>query len=121
MYALGVIETRLAEFLWENAPTKTAEVVAWAQEKLSWKRTTTYTVLKRFCERGLFCMEDGIVTVKLSREAYYAGMSGQFVEETFSGSLPAFLAAFSSQKRLTEAEIDELQKMIDAQRRENAK
>lgn len=121
MYALGAIETRLAVFLWENAPVKTAEVVTWAQENLSWKRTTTYTVLKRFCERELFAMEDGIVTVKLSREAYYADMSGQFVEETFSGSLPAFLAAFSAQKRLTDAEIDELQHMIDVQRKENAK
>ena len=87
-----------------------------ALAELNWKRTTTYTVLKRLCDRGLFRNESSTVTVLVSREEFYARQSEQFVEETFAGSLPAFVAAFGSRKRLSAKEIDELQKLIDSMR-----
>ena len=87
-----------------------------AEQRLSWKRTTTYTILKRLCDRGLFQNQEGTVTSLVSREEFYARQSEQFVEDTFQGSLPAFLAAFGSRKKLSDAEIDELQKVIDSMR-----
>ena len=87
-----------------------------ALEKLNWKRTTTYTVLKRLCDKGLFQNQGGTVTALISREEFYARQSERFVEDTFQGSLPAFLAAFGSRKKLSDAEIDQLQKIIDGMR-----
>ena len=88
-----------------------------AEKELSWKSTTSYTVLKRLCERGIFQNKDGAVTSLISREEFYALQSEQFVEETFDGSLPAFLAAFGSRKKMTDAEIEELKSIIDGFRR----
>ena len=85
--------------------------------KLSWKRTTTYTVLKRLCDRGLFQNREGVVTSLVSREEFYTKRSQQFVADTFQGSLPAFLAAFGNGKKLSDGELDELQKIIDGMRR----
>ena len=116
-WKLGPIETRFAEIIWENAPLTTAQLIAICAKELGWKRTTTYTVLKRLCDRELFQNKDSIVTSLVSREEFYARQSEQFVEETFQGSLPAFLAAFGSRKKLSDAEIEELQKVIDAMRR----
>ena len=113
---LGSIETRFAELIWSNAPISSGALVALCAEELDWKKSTTYTVLRRLCERGLFANENGTVTVHIGREEYYARQSEQFVEETFSGSLPLFLAAFSSRKQLTDGEIEELQRLIDAHR-----
>ena len=90
-----------------------------AEQELTWKRTTTYTVLKRLCDRGLFQNQNGTVTSLVSRKQFYALQSEKFVEEAFDGSLPAFLAAFGSRKRLSQKEIDELQKLIDGMREEN--
>lgn len=113
---LGAVERRFAGIIWDNAPVSTGELVKKCAEELNWKRTTTYTVLKRLCERGLFRSENGVVEVIISREEFFTRQSGEYVEESFGGSLPAFLAAFSRGKRLTEEELEELQRLIDAHR-----
>lgn len=116
-YRLGEVESRFADIIWEKEPLPSRELAKLAEEALSWKRTTTYTVLKRLCDRGLFQNKDGQVTSLVSRAEFYARQSEQFVENTFQGSLPAFVAAFGSRKKLSEEEIDQLQKVIDAMRR----
>ena len=116
-YKLGEVESVFADIIWNNDPLSSRRLAELAQERLNWKRTTTYTVLKRLCDRELFQNKDSIVTSLVSREEFYARKSEQFVEETFHGSLPAFLAAFGSRKQLSDTEIDELQKVIDAMRR----
>ena len=116
-YKLGEVESIFADIIWNNEPLSSRRLAELAQERLNWKRTTTYTVLKRLCDRELFQNKDSIVTSLVSREEFYARQSEQFVEETFQGSLPAFLAAFGSRKKLSDAEIEELQKVIDAMRR----
>lgn len=115
-YKLGEVESRFAGLIWANEPMTSRRLAELALEKLNWKRTTTYTVLKRLCDRGLFQNQGGTVTAIVSREEFYARQSEQFVEETFAGSLPAFVAAFGSRKKLSETEIDELQKLIDSMR-----
>ena len=114
---LGAVEARFAQIIWENAPVSTGELVKLAQEVLSWKRTTTYTVLKRLCERGLFELTDGTVTVKLSREEFFERQSREYVDAAFDGSLPAFVAAFSRSRKLRPEEVEALQKLIDESRR----
>ena len=116
-YKLGEVESVFADIIWSNEPLSSRRLAELAQERLNWKRTTTYTVLKRLCDRELFQNKDSIVTSLVSRKEFYARQSEQFVEETFQGSLPAFLAAFGSRKKLSDAEIEELQKVIDAMRR----
>ncbi len=111
---LGTVEARFADIVWANAPLRTAELVKICARELNWKRTTTYTVLKRLGEKGLFSMENGTVSAVIAREEYYAAQSEKFVQETFDGSLPAFLAAFTKRKALRTEEIDEIRKMIDA-------
>ena len=118
-YKLGEIETIFADIIWDNEPLTSRRLTELAEERLNWKRTTTYTILKRLCERGLFQNNGGTVTSLVSREEFYARQSEQFVEETFNGSLPAFLAAFGSRKKLSDSEIDELQKVINAMRGES--
>ena len=115
-YKLAEIESIFADIIWSNEPLTSRHLAELAEERLGWKRTTTYTILKRLCDRELFRNEGGKVISLVSREEFYARQSEQFVEDTFQGSLPAFLAAFSSRKKLSEAEIDELQKVIDAMR-----
>ena len=114
---LGPVESRFAELIWDGEPISSTELVHLAERELEWKKSTTYTVLKRLCEKGIFQNEGGIVTSRLSREEYAARQSEQFVEETFSGSLPAFLTAFTSRKKLTEEEIDQLQRLLERNRR----
>jgi len=116
-YKLGEIETIFADIIWDNEPLSSRHLAELAEERLKWKRTTTYTILKRLCDRELFQNEGGTVTSLVSRDEFYARQSEKFVEETFHGSLPAFLAAFGSRKKLSDSEIDELQKVIDAMRR----
>lgn len=110
---LGEAERRFAEMIWENAPLPSTALVKKAQDALGWKKSTTYTVLKRLCDKGLFQNEGGTVRVLLTKEAFDSAQSEQFVEETFSGSLPAFLAAFTAKKKLTRREVEALQRMID--------
>ena len=118
MARMGALEARFADLIWAHEPLPSRELVKLASEALSWKATTSYTVLKRLCDRGLFQNQNGRVTSRISREAYYAKKSEEFVDETFQGSLPAFLAAFSSRKRLSSEEIAALQTMIDGMRGE---
>ncbi len=110
---LGLVERRFAELIWARAPMTTRALVELCQQELNWKRTTTYTVLKKLCERGLFATENGMVTVCRSKEEFDAMQSEKFVADTFSGSLPAFVAAFTRQKKLTADEIAELRQIID--------
>jgi len=118
-YKLGEIETIFADIIWQHEPVSSRQLTELAEARLNWKRTTTYTVLKRLCDRGLFQNLGGRVTSLVKKEEFYARQSEMFVEETFQGSLPAFLTAFGSRKKLSEAEIDELQQIIDAMRRES--
>lgn len=97
-YKLGEIETIFADIIWDNEPVTSRRLTELAEERLNWKRTTTYTILKRLCDRELFRNKDGKVTSLVSREEFYARQSEIFVDETFHGSLPAFLAAFGSRK-----------------------
>ena len=115
-HKLAPVEARFADLIWEHAPLSTGELVRLAADTLEWKRTTTYTVLKRLTEEGLFETENRTVTVKITKAEYEALQSEQFVEETFDGSLPAFLAAFGSRKKLSDSEIDEIQALIQALR-----
>jgi len=115
-YKLGAVEARFADMIWAQAPVSSGELAKLAQQELTWKKSTTYTVLKRLCERGLFQNEGGTVTALVSREDFYALQSEKFVEETFDGSLPAFLAAFGSRKKLSDKEIEELEKLIEKMR-----
>ena len=111
---LGVIETRFAEIIWENAPLSTNQLFKLCTEKLEWKRTTTYTVLKKLCDKGIFKTENSMVTALISKQEFEGMQSEQFVEETFGGSLPAFIAAFASSKQLSVDEIKEIRKMMDS-------
>ena len=113
---LGAIETRFAEIVWENEPLTTNQLIKLCAEELKWKRTTTYTVLKKLCDKGIFKTENSMVTVLISRQEFEGMRSEQFVDETFKGSLPAFLTAFNSRKKLSDADIDEIQKLIDSMR-----
>lgn len=110
---LGVVEARFADIVWEHAPLTTKALVALCEQHLDWKRTTTYTVLKKLCERGIFKTEASMVTVCIGKEEFYAIQSEKFVEDTFKGSLPAFIAAFSSRKKLSEKELTEIRRLID--------
>ena len=110
---LGIIEARFADLIWENQPLPSSELVKLCEKALSWKKSTTYTVLKRLCDKGIFRNEKGTVTAVLSREEFYARQSERFVEEAFQGSLPAFLAAFTSRKTMKPEEIAQLRAMID--------
>lgn len=110
---LGMVESKFADIIWTHEPLHSRDLVKLCERELSWKKPTTYTVLRRLCERGIFQNEGGMVTSLISREEFYAMQSERFVEETFSGSLPAFLAAFTKRKALSPAEIAEIRRMID--------
>ncbi len=111
---LGMVESRFADIIWQNEPVSTSDLVKIAENQLNWKRSTTYTVLKRLSERGIFKNDSGTVTSLISRDEFYSMQSEKFVEETFQGSLPAFLAAFTSRKALSKKEIDELRNLINS-------
>ena len=106
-------EDRFCEILWENEPVTSSELVRLCREKLEWKKSTTYTVIRRLSERGVIKSEDAIVTSLVSREDAQSAESTEIVERTFSGSLPSFIAAFTRKKNLSRQEIDEIQKIID--------
>lgn len=110
---LGVIEARFADMIWEREPVTSSELVKAAGEVFSWKRTTTHTVIKRLCEKGLFENNKGTITSIISRPQFYSMQSRKFVEDTFDGSLPAFIAAFTRNKSLTPEEAAEIHKIID--------
>lgn len=112
-YQMGVIESRFADTIWENEPIASGQLAKMCEELFKWKKSTTYTVLKRLCDKGIFKNEGGTVTSVVSRKDFYSARSEKFIEETFDGSLPAFLAAFTSNKKLNADEMAELRRLID--------
>ena len=106
-------EYRFCLIMWDKEPVSSLELVKLCQEKLGWKRTTTYTVIKRLGERGVLKLENGIVTSLISKEEVEQAEIDTFVESKFGGSLPAFVAAFTKHQKLSEKDLDEVQKMID--------
>ena len=115
---LGAVQERFADIVWANEPVNSGELVKLCEKELNWKKPTTYTVLRKLCEKGLLQNENGVVTSLISKEAFYSAKSEQIIEESFNGSLPSFIAAFISRKNLTEKEADEIQRMIDTFRNE---
>ncbi|MBE6610169.1 MAG: BlaI/MecI/CopY family transcriptional regulator [Ruminococcaceae bacterium] len=110
-------EYRFCLILWENEPIKSSELVNLCREQLGWKPTTTYTVIKRLSERGVLKNENTIVSSLVSKDEIQAAEIDEMVEKTFEGSLPAFIAAFTKHQKISEKEIDALQKMIDSYRK----
>ena len=113
-YKLGIVESHCADIVWAHEPMSTSELVKLCEAELNWKRTTTYTVLKKLGEKGIFQLQDGTVTSLISREDYYAAQSEKFVSETFDGSLPAFFAAFTKRKSISQKDLEEIRRMIDS-------
>lgn len=112
-HKLGAMETRFAELIWVHAPIASGELVKICQKELEWKKSTTYTVLKKLCDRGIFQNQDGVVTSIVSQKEFQSRQSRRFVEDTFAGSLPAFIAAFAEGGNLTDRDISEIRRMID--------
>ena len=112
-------EYRFCLILWEHEPIKSKDLVRLCQEQLGWKATTTYTVIKRLSERGVVKNENTVVTSLISKDQAQQAEIDQLVEKAFEGSLPAFLAAFTRRRQLSDREIDAMQAMIDAYRKEN--
>lgn len=107
-------EYKFCEILWEHEPISSSELVRLCSEKLEWKKSTTYTVIRRLSERGVLRSKDAIVTSLVSKEEVLSAESAQVIERTFAGSLPDFIAAFTRKKKLSKQEIDEIQRMIDS-------
>lgn len=111
-YQMGPIESRFADLIWQNEPISSTELARRSEDMFKWKKSTTYTVLKRLCDKGIFQNNKGTVTSLISRQELYSVQSERFVEENFDGSLPAFLAAFTARKSLTAEEVAELRRMV---------
>lgn len=116
-YVLGEVEGRFASIVWANAPLGSGDLVKLCKENLNWSKSTTYTVLRKLCEKGFFKNEDGKVQVLLTEEDYRLGLGETVVRENYGGSLPAFLAAFTAKNRLSAEEAEEIGRMIDAYRK----
>ena len=110
---LGEMESRFADVIRENEGISSGELVKICAEKLGWKKSTTYTMLRRLCDKGICENKDGNVSSLVSKEDIAAMKTDEIIRESFGGSLPRFLAAFAERKKLSESEIDEIQKMID--------
>ena len=110
---MGIIESKFADIIWQNEPISSTELSKRSEELFRWKKSTTYTVLKRLCDKGIFQNNKGIVTSLISKQEFYSLQSEKFVEETFAGSLPAFLTAFTARKNLTSEEVECLRRMIE--------
>lgn len=117
-FEIGVVQERFMDLIWKGEPIASGELVKLCEKELNWKKPTTYTVLRRLCEKGLLQNVDGIVTSLISRENYYSAKSERVIEDSYEGSLPAFVAAFLSRGKLTEREAEEIQGMIEAFRKE---
>ena len=115
-YKLGEVESAFAALIWDHEPLPSSRLVELCAKELDWKKSTTYTVLRRLCQRGIFQNEGGTVTSLLSREEFMARQSEEFVDQTFEGSLPKFLTAFATRKKLSGEEIEQLQRLIDENR-----
>ena len=110
---LGVIEARYADMIWEHEPVTSSELVKLTAVEFNWKRTTAHNVLRRLIDKGLFINENGLVTSLISKEKFYSLQSRKYVDATFAGSLPAFIAAFTQDAKLTPEEAEAIRKMID--------
>ena len=115
---LAAVQERFADIVWANEPISSGDLVKVCEKALSWKKPTTYTVLRKLCEKGLLQNVDGIVSSRISKEEFYSAKSEQIIKDSYEGSLPAFIAAFTSHKKLSKKEVDEIQKMIDAFKKE---
>ncbi len=116
IYKLGMVEGKFADLIWANQPITSRDLVALAEKELAWKKSTTYTMLRRLTEREIFRNDNGTVVALMSREEFYAAKSEAFVEESFSGSLPQFLTSFGSRKKLSEEELEKIQRFIEEHR-----
>ncbi|MDD2235044.1 MAG: BlaI/MecI/CopY family transcriptional regulator [Desulfitobacteriaceae bacterium] len=112
-YKLGEMEQRFADLIWEHEPVSSRTLTELCAEAFNWKRTTTYTMLKRLCERELFQNQSGMVSALMSKNDFLAGQGEQFLNDTFDGSLPQFFAAFTRRNKLSKKEISEIQRLID--------
>lgn len=112
-YRLAEGEARFAELIWQKEPIASSELVKLCEKEFQWKKSTTYTVLKKLCDRGIFQNEKAVVTSLLSREEFYGYKSRKFVEESFGGSIPRFLTAFMGEKKLTKEQAAEIRELID--------
>lgn len=110
---LGEIECRFANMIWDREPVTSHELVSLCAEEFGWARTTTHNVIRKLCAKGVLENRKGTVTSVISREQFYSMQSLRFVEDSFAGSLPAFIAAFTKGKRLSQKEADEIRRMID--------
>ena len=115
---IGEVQERFANLVWDHEPIPSGQLVKLCEQELNWKKPTTYTVLRKLCEKGLFRNEDGLVSAVLTREQFASRRSEQFVDNAFHGSLPAFVAAFTAPKGLSAQEAEEIQQMIDKFRKE---
>jgi len=113
-YKLSQSETRFAEIVWQHEPSGSGELVKLCEKELGWKKSTTYTVLKKLCEKGILQNENAVVTSLLKKDEFYAKQSRQLVEDAFDGSLPKFLTAFIGGQKLSDAQADELKRLIEA-------
>lgn len=111
---IGAIEAKFADLVWENAPMTTSELIKRCNDEFSWKRTTTYTVLKKFCDGEIFKMENSKVEVVVTRDEFYSSQSAYFIDEKFNGSLPSFIAAFTRKRKLTKEEAEEIYSIIES-------
>lgn len=110
---MGMVEAKFADIIWRTAPVTSSQLVKLGAEEMGWKRTTVHTVLRRLCDKGLFHNDGGLVTVQMTRDEFYARQSRRYVEDSFHGSLPAFIAAFTQGRKLTEEERADIRRMID--------
>ena len=113
MYKLTESEEKFAELIWQNEPIGSGDLVKLSEKEMNWKKSTTYTVLKKLCEKGIFQNENALVSSLISKDEYYANQSIRFVEDTFGGSLPKFLTSFISGKKLSNHQAEELKRLID--------
>ncbi|MDO4302921.1 MAG: BlaI/MecI/CopY family transcriptional regulator [Bacillota bacterium] len=112
-YKLADAEAKFADIIWENEPISSPELVKLCEREMNWKKSTTYTVLKKLCEKGIFKNENALVTARLGREEFYGMQSRRYVEDVFDGSLPRFLTAFCGGRKLSRLEVEEMKKFID--------
>ena len=117
-FEIGAVQEKFVDLIWKNEPLGSGELVKLCEKELNWKKPTTYTVLRRLCEKGLLQNQNGEVTSLISRDTYYSAKSERVVEDSYEGSLPAFVAAFLSRGKITKKEADEIQKMIEDYRKE---
>ncbi|MCM1175537.1 MAG: BlaI/MecI/CopY family transcriptional regulator [Blautia sp.] len=113
-YKLAEGEARFAELIWQREPITSPELVKLCEKAFQWKKSTTYTVLKKLCERGIFQNEKAVVTSLISKEEFYGYQGRKFVEESFGGSIPRFLTAFMGGKKLTKEQAAEIRALIDS-------